>query len=152
MKNQQKRKIEIIVRGVCVANKSILLCHGKNASYTYLPGGHVEFGETVSSALKRELKEEMGVPIRIKRFLGCFENHFKQKGKIHCEINLVFEFTISASQKAVVNAREKHIEFLWVPLNKLKEYNVQPDFIPEKIGLWLKNPPLKNIWVSCRSI
>lgn len=148
MRLPKKGNIEIIVRGVCVVNKHLLLCHGKKAHYSYLPGGHVEFGESAISALKRELKEELGLSIRIQRFLGCFENHFKQKERLHCEINLVFEFTIPSGEKTYIKAKEKHIEFLWGPLNKLKKYNVKPDFIPRSITGWLTAPPQKNAWIS----
>lgn len=148
MRLPKKGNIEIIVRGVCVVNKRLLLCHGKNASYSYLPGGHIEFGESAVSALKRELKEELGLSIRVQRFLGCFENRFKQKARLHCEINLVFEFTIPYSGKKCIKARERHIEFLWVPLNELKKYNVQPSFIPQTITKWLKTPSQKNVWIS----
>ena len=53
--------IEVIARGVCVQEGKILLCRAKGGATTYLPGGHVEFGETGRQALVREVKEEMGV-------------------------------------------------------------------------------------------
>ena len=50
--------IEVIARGVCVAGGRVLLCRAKGGSSTYLPGGHVEFGETGREALVREMREE----------------------------------------------------------------------------------------------
>jgi 8-oxo-dGTP diphosphatase len=37
------------------------------------PGGGVEFGETIEEAAKREIKEELGIDVRIKEFLGFKE-------------------------------------------------------------------------------
>ena len=42
--------VEVIARGVCVVDGHILLCHGKRSALTYLPGGHIEFGETARTA------------------------------------------------------------------------------------------------------
>ena len=53
--------IETIARGVCIQNGKVLLCRAKGGSTSYLPGGHIEFGETGRQALVREIKEEMGV-------------------------------------------------------------------------------------------
>ena len=43
-------------------NELLLVKHEKNGrSYWLLPGGGVEFGESLKQALKRELKEELSI-------------------------------------------------------------------------------------------
>ncbi|KPJ73099.1 hypothetical protein AMJ48_02555 [Parcubacteria bacterium DG_74_1] len=37
-----------------------------------LPGGHVEYGETVEKAIKREIKEELGISVKIKKLFGVY--------------------------------------------------------------------------------
>ena len=42
-----------------------------------LPSGGVSWGESVLSALHREVREEMGLEIEVKRFLGLLEYQFR---------------------------------------------------------------------------
>jgi ADP-ribose pyrophosphatase YjhB (NUDIX family) len=111
--------IEIIARGVCVQEGKILLCRAKGGSTTYLPGGHVEFGETGRQALVREVKEEMGVDAEAGAFLGVVENAFEQHGKPHAEVNLVYELKVPSMTPA--RACEDWIEFEWRDLALLDD-------------------------------
>ena len=103
--------IETIARGVCVRDGKLLLCRAKGGASTYLPGGHIEFGETGRQALVREVKEELGVDAETGAFLGVVENAFNQHGKPHAEINLVYELKIPSATLA--RACEDWIEFEW---------------------------------------
>ena len=116
-------EIETIARGVCMADGKILLCRAKGAKTTYLPGGHIEFGETGAEALVREVREELGVGSSAGRLLGVVENSFDQHGKRHCEINLVYELKLEDVSAA---SREEWIEFEWCPLDRLGEANLLP--------------------------
>ena len=110
--------IETIARGVCVVDGKILLCNEKDGKTTYLPGGHIEFGETGRQALVREIKEELGLASSTGAFLGVVENSFLQHGKPHAEINLVYELSLAEGE---VRAREDWIEFEWRPLTDLDD-------------------------------
>ena len=109
--------MEVIARGVCVQEGKILLCRAKGGATTYLPGGHVEFGETGRQALVREVKEEMGVDAETGAFLGVVENAFEQHGKPHAEVNLVYELKVPSATPA--RACEDWIEFEWRDLAHL---------------------------------
>ena len=116
--------IETIARGVCVRDGKILLCRAKGGSSTYLPGGHIEFGETGRQALRREIFEEIGAEASVGRFIGVVENAFMQHGKPHAEINLVYEFDMDVES---VCAKEDWIEFEWRDIGGLADANLLPE-------------------------
>ena len=118
--------IETIARGVAVRDGKILLCKAKGGTSTYLPGGHIELGETGREALIREIKEETGLNSTAGRFLGVVENSFVQKGKKHSEINLVYELELE-SPDGTVSAAEDWIEFEWRELSDIDAANLLPE-------------------------
>ena len=120
--------IESIARGVCVRNGKLLLCRAKGGKSTYLPGGHIEFGETGRAALVREMKEELGVDSSTGVFLGALENSFLQNGKPHAEINLIYELKLAEGVEVEsMKSQEDWIEFIWQDLNDLESANLLPE-------------------------
>lgn len=120
--------IETIARGVCVKDGKLLLCRAKGGRSTYLPGGHIEFGETGRTALVREVKEELGVDSATGAFLGALENSFLQNGKPHAEINLVYELKLAEGiDSAAIRSQEDWIEFVWHDLDDLDSANLLPE-------------------------
>lgn len=131
--------IEIIARGVCIREGQLLLCRAKGGKTTYLPGGHVEFGETGRQALVREVREELGAASETGAFLGCVENAFLQHGKPHAEVNLVYALDVPSLRDATGAllppvAQEDWISFEWRPLSDLG------DLLPAAFRVLGENP------------
>ena len=124
--------VETIARGVCIRDGKVLLCKAKGGKTTYLPGGHIEFGETGAQALKREIKEELGVESEAGEFLGVVENSFLQHGRPHAEINLVYKLTLKSPRGVARDtmeeavSQEDWIEFEWRELSDLANANLLP--------------------------
>lgn len=121
--------VETIARGVAIQDGKVLLCRAKGGATTYLPGGHIEFGETGAAALEREVREELGVGAKAGRLLGVVENAFLQHGKRHAEINLVYALEVPEGTAA--QSCEEWIEFEWRPLAEVGTANLLPaEMIP----------------------
>ena len=131
-----ERHIETIARGVCIMNGRVLLCLPKDRSYSYLPGGHIEFDETGREALVREMKEETGLDVTAGRLIDVVESQFVQKGELHCEINLIFAMQpVSAlSSDVPPPAREDWICFDWCPCDKINAVNLLPPGMKGVLG------------------
>ena len=125
-------EIETIARGVCAADGRVLLCKAKGGRSTYLPGGHIEFGETGAQALAREMKEEAGMDVEVGALLGVLENSFLQHGERHCEINLVYEMRLRGAKD--VASQEDWIEFEWRDAGDLASANLLPAEIAKFIA------------------
>jgi ADP-ribose pyrophosphatase YjhB (NUDIX family) len=133
--------VELIARAVCIVGGKLLVCRSGQAPNTFLPGGHVEFGEGAVAALTREIGEEMDKRAKMGRFLGAVEHVFVNKGKKHCEINLVFQCEIEGlSGEAPPAAAEPQIGFEWVPLGELAGSALEPAPLRERIPQWLNVP------------
>ena len=131
-------EIEILARGVCVVDGQLLVCHSRNKWNTYLPGGHVEFGEYSPVALARELVEELGVQPVVGRFLGVAEHRYRRAGRTQCEINLVFAVELPGLDPSGKPAAcEDSLDFRWVPLERLNEVELEPAQLCDTLPGWL---------------
>ena len=126
--------IENIARGVCVVDGRVLLCRPKKGGYTYLPGGHIEFGEKGAEALRREVREELGVDSSVGDLVGVVESSFVQHGRPHAEISLVYKLALTDTS-APLASQEDWIEFVWWPVDRLDEANLLPPEMKKHVGL-----------------
>lgn len=137
--------IHVLTRAVIIDQDHILVCKTLDLpiSFYFLPGGHVEHGESVETSLLRELLEETGAECKIKRFLGCLEYSFEPGHSSIChnhEYNFIFEVESDTLKKAhQIQQLEAHIALLWMPLAKLSEIDFRAEPLRELISLWLKS-------------
>lgn len=130
-----KNGIEVMARGVYVRSGRLLVCHTRGADNTYLPGGHVEWGESAPEALVREIREELGVKARAASFLGVVEHRYRQKGRWHFEINLVWLMRMTLDSAVAPPSCEGHLDFRWIPLAQLG----RSDLEPAPLRRWISN-------------
>lgn len=140
--------IEIIARGVLRRGQAVLLCRNTRKGYYYLPGGHIEPGESAAEALAREFHEETGLKVRAGAPLLASEVRFRDGKKSRHEYNLVFQVEHSDGRPPErVRSREPGIEFEWVDLAAI----VDSDLRPAGIRAWLISAHPDDdaiVWVS----
>ncbi len=123
-------QIELIARGLLVRGSRVLLCRSLKRGYMYLPGGHVEFGETAAEALAREWMEELGWPVRVGELALAAEVLFRDAKRDRHELNLVFH--VEQGGQGVTGetaSREPKIAFDWVDLAAVVDLDVRPTAI-----------------------
>ena len=87
------------------------------------PGGRVEFRERIKDALKREIKEETGIKIKINKFLGWGEGldcPHKNGFKIHRFV-LYFDCEIVSGELRLEN--KELSDHNWVTWDEFKKLN-----------------------------
>lgn len=142
-----KSHIHLIARGLLLHGDNIILCRVKNAKWFFLPGGHIEDGESAKIALLRELREEIGKGnYNITSFVGACENIFPlEEGVFQHEMNIIF--AVNVLEGIEPKTKEDHIEFISVAKNDLKNYKILPATLKDGIIEWLysNNPFFKEI-------
>jgi len=128
----------VIARAVLRHGSTVLACRSVEGGYLYLPGGHVEVGESASAAAERELAEETGLRVQAGDCVLVSEGVFETRGKRHHEINLVFHVELLDRQEAgtpppPVQSREPELAFEWVDLASMADLDLRP----EAIRAWL---------------
>ncbi len=78
------------VAGLAVDGDRVLLHRTEIDDWWSLPGGRVEAGESSPEALVREMSEEMGADILVRRLLWVAEVFFENAGVRHHELGLYF--------------------------------------------------------------
>jgi len=128
---------------IILRNNEILLTYsiyGKD-EFWLVPGGGIEFEETMEECAIREVKEETGVDIKIEKFLYLRE-YIPYNGKDHV-IDILFLGKIIGGKIRVgkdpdhTNQAIKKVKF--IPIDKLKELKVYPKCLPRLIEEGLKN-------------
>ncbi len=101
-----------------------LILHSKDTypPGTYrLPSGGVGWGESVLSALHREVREEMGLEIEVERFLGLLEYEIRCKEEMLPFVSYVF-LVRGGKGELIPQDEEEHItSFRQVPAAELAE-------------------------------
>jgi 8-oxo-dGTP pyrophosphatase MutT (NUDIX family) len=140
-------QFEYLVRGIIFADDRVLLVRQKDGKHTFLPGGHVESGESAEAALVREIAEELGKASTVRTLVGAVENAWVDEGTPIHEINLVFEAEVPGiDPDRPPEAKEPHLEFLWADLSSLDKLNLQP--VPLRACLRNMEQGYRGFWGS----
>jgi len=126
-------RIELIARGLWQDESRVLLCQNVRHGYFYLPGGHVEPGESAAEACQREFIEETGMEVTVGACLLVSKVRFLQKNKPRHELNLVFLVEPaqtaerdSSDQAPLIQSREPKISFEWVDVAAITDLDLRP--------------------------
>jgi nucleoside triphosphatase len=105
-------------------NKALLLKSNKWRGYWVIPGGHIELGEDMEDALRREIKEETNLNIRGIKLLGLQQCVYS--GNFHERKHFIFIDFICRTEESGVALNDEHQEYKWVALEETKNMPLEP--------------------------
>lgn len=107
------KKIEVVVGVFSLddQNRICLVRTKKFPDFLTIPGGHLEFGETLMDCAKREFKEETGGEVHNLRFASISENIMPDK---HFIYHSYIGYTRIPQQQPI--DPNEVLEVIWLPL------------------------------------
>ncbi len=91
----------------------------RGAGKWFFPGGHIELGETLEEAVKREAEEEIGVEVEFERLIGYAEYI---EAPYHV-ISLLCRCRITKGRPRITDEIDK-VE--WVAKKDIQKYSIRP--------------------------
>lgn len=122
--------VEVIIKtkkGIVLTLRSMTPFEG----WWHIPGGTVYVNETVEDAVRRVGLEEVGVKVKIEKFLGYLDYEtVKEEGMIGKTVGLAFLCSIEEGELRGSEQGEKVEEFMEIPDKTIPE---QRDFVRKLI-------------------
>jgi len=124
------------VAGIAMEGERVLLENYEEDDFWALPGGGVNFLEPAEEALRREMREELGVEIRVGRLIWVVENFFTNDGKSYHEVGLYFSMMLpekaqvrQTSDAFVSKDDTLKTTFGWHRVDELRRITLYPPFL-----------------------
>jgi len=130
----------VSVYGILKNNQDEILFQ-KNPQFNKLnlPGGSIEKGEDIISALKREFLEETGYSVSVQKLLGVDTDFFTYSDIYFHSIVIFYEVKLDSETVVAIDKTEGDSEaVIWVKKEDLNLDNVQPIYtkiLKESLGL-----------------
>jgi len=140
------KSTRIRVAAIIAEDEKLLLIAHKKGKHTYwlLPGGGVEYGESLDKALKRELKEELGIDIRVGD-IAMVSDSIEPGGKRHI-VNITF--TCEYEDGEFHLAREKRLyDYAFFSVDQIETLQIFPP-INSEIKKLLEGVKNGNIYLG----
>lgn len=101
----------------------ILLCKSHKWENKYvIPGGHIEFGEKMEDALKREISEETGLDIYDIKLISIKESICRDM--FHEERHFIFIDYVCKTESSKVTLNDEAEEYEWIDIEQIDYYDL----------------------------
>lgn len=126
--NSMRSKIIIASGPVIVEdNKALLNQHGDTAFWKFCGGTVEDFSTGLVENAKREVKEEMGIEVKILNDVPFFWHTKKVKDDGEIDVILVHYL---AERVGEITPGDDIERWVWLPINDLEKENLAPNIIP----------------------
>ena len=103
-----------------------------------LPGGHLEFGETLAGCVGREFYEESGLNVEAEKLVYVHENFYRLKAIRTHEIGFYFVVDLNAgfptpNRQGYIPSRESYLRLRLLPLADVPRSSLMPPFLRHQL-------------------
>jgi ADP-ribose pyrophosphatase YjhB (NUDIX family) len=103
----------------------ILMQRRVDNNFWALPGGTMDFGETIVQTAEREVREETGLDVRVDGIIGTFSDprHIIEysDGEVRQQFNICFHATLLGGELRSSNESK---EVRWIPPEHLGDFDI----------------------------
>ncbi|HPI89685.1 MAG TPA: NUDIX hydrolase [Spirochaetota bacterium] len=139
------KDVRVRVAGILIENdKLLLIAHKKeNNIYWLLPGGGVNYGESLSDALKREFLEELNISVENHEILLVFDS-IDPSGERHV-INICFHCAFNSGAYRLGKDERLH-DYSFFSIEELSKISMYPPINDSLKSIMKKN--INNIYLG----
>ena len=128
---EDNQYVNVVVRGLIFNEGHILVTEWKTSGNSFGIGGRVDFGEAVVDSLQREMREEIGVEVTVRKLLYFSENLFRAaNGRMAHELGWYFwvepEGEICALGEILPNPDHPDLIIRWLKMDQEQLDNFWP--------------------------
>ncbi|MBO4596403.1 MAG: NUDIX domain-containing protein [Bacteroidaceae bacterium] len=101
-----------------------------------LPGGFVDCYETAEQGVEREIKEELGLAIKSKKYIFSNSNRYVYSGFTVHTLDMFFECTVDISSE--IRPMDDVANYRWIPLSEVNPADFGLESISQGVERFLK--------------
>ncbi len=161
---QHRRRPAMTVRAAIEVGGKILFLRARDESaaspdgcWYFLPGGHVDHGETLEQALRREIKEEVGLevdrlrPAYLREFIaGRHEHCSPGMPRDHHVIALIYRCSPTEGSTARfepgVDGTSEVENLVWLDRDQLENLDIRPPHLRQALASTGQDQQAFTIW------
>lgn len=113
-----------------------LLAYSHDGKY-FVPGGAVQVGEHSADAVRREVREELGIDCTVQKLAFVGEHLFTVHGIPNHRIEFHYLVEVNHEAVPITTCEEEHrYPCVWLPLDSLADYPLKPEFLTHELPRW----------------
>ena len=113
-----------------------LLTYSHDGKY-FVPGGAVQVGEHSTDAVRREVREELGIGCTVQKLAFVGEHLFTVHDIPNHRIEFHYLVEVDSEAVPITTCEEEHrYPCAWLPLDSLADYPLKPEFLTHELPQW----------------